>query len=307
MLSKLGGEIRFFYVDCKRMFKSFYFGAALIVFYALAALSFRALPQKAGAARNPQRIVSLAPTITETLFALGLGDRVAGLTQFCVFPPEAQARPKVGGFREVNLEAIARTKADLVIMPADMAHFKKLVEDLGIPVLLFKSNSLENYLEDARQLGEITGKQKEAKVLHDNFMKHIKHKKNENAPEILFVISNPGEYDRPLTEMTIIGADEFYNGLIEAAGGQNAYRGATPFPRVSLEAVIAMNPDIIVVSAPGLRDIAVLENKWHEIGHLRGAQAGRLLILSDPGDTIPGPRSLNTLKKLENTIRALSR
>lgn len=120
---------------------------------------------------------------------------------------------------------------------------------------------------------------------------------------MLFALLNPDEYDRPLAEMTIIGADKFYNEIIEAAGGQNAYSGAAPFPRLSLESVIAMNPDVIVVGAPKLADATKLEKSWRDIGHLKGVEGKRLLILNDPGDTIPGPRSLETLKKLGQVMQ----
>lgn len=253
--------------------------------------------------QDPQKIVSLAPAITETLYALDLGDRVAGVTEFCAFPPEASQKTKVGGFMEVNPEAMARAGADLAILPADMAHFRKSIEDLGIPVMLFDYRSLHGFLDSAKALGKATGKDEEAARLAQDFSDAFLGSKPEKRPTVLFALLNPDEYDRPLAEMTIIGADKFYNEIIEAAGGQNAYSGAAPFPRLSLESVIAMNPDVIVVGAPKLADATKLEKSWRDIGHLKGVEGKRLLILNDPGDTIPGPRSLETLKKLGQVMQ----
>ena len=253
----------------------------------------------------PRRIVSLAPAITETLYALGLGDSVAGVTEFCAWPPEAAQKPKTGGFREVNLEAIARSGADLAILPADMAHFRNLIEALGIPVMLFDYSSLSSFLAAARDLGSLCGKKDEAAALAAGFARAMRNtEKEEQRPRVLFIILNPDEYDRLPGEMTAIGDDGFYSGLIEAAGGRNAYIGKTPFPRLSLEAAIAMNPDVIVLSAPKLADSNQLEQRWREFGRLDGVKGERLLVLTDPGDTIPGPRSLATLKKIARAIEA---
>lgn len=258
----------------------------------------------AATAGNPAKIVSLAPTITETLYALGLGDHVSGVTEFCTWPPEAVQKPKTSGFREVNLEAIARAGANLTILPADMAHFKNSIEAMGIPVLLFDYSSLSSFLNSVAELGFLCGKQAEAAQFAAEFAKAARKMEAENSPRVLFALLNPDEYNRPIREMTVIGADGFYSGLIRAAGGRNAYTGKTPFPRMSLEAVIAMDPDVIVVGAPELADKAELERRWREIGQLQGVKGKRLLILNDPGDTIPGPRSLSTLKKLAEAIEA---
>lgn len=253
---------------------------------------------------SPQRIVSLAPAITETLYALNLGDNVAGVTEFCAWPPEAAQKPKTGGFREVNLEAIARSGADLAILPADMDHFKDSIEAMGIPVMLFDYSSLASFLGAVKELGALCGRESEAAALTAEFAKATRKLEKEKIPRVLFALLNPDEYNRPIREMTVIGAEGFYSGLIEAAGGRNAYTGKTPFPRMSLESVIAMNPDVIVVGAPELADREQLERRWREIGQLDGVKGERLLVLTDPGDTIPGPRSLSTLKKIAHAIEA---
>lgn len=256
-------------------------------------------------AGQPQKIVSLAPAITETLYALGLGDKVAGVTEFCAWPPEAASKPKTGGFREVNLEAIAQTGADLVVLPHDMAHFKKAIEDMGIAVMLFDYQSLPAYLGASSKLGALCGARGQAADFVAQFDSAKPEKASGQRPAVLFALLNPDEYDAPIREMTVIGADGFYNDVIEAAGGRNAYAGKTPFPRMSLEAIIALDPDVIVVGAPELAKPERLAARWREIGHLKGARDGRLLLLTDPGDTIPGPRSLGTISKLAQTIAAL--
>lgn len=256
-------------------------------------------------AGDPQRIVSLAPAITDTLLALDLGDRIAGITTFCAWPEDTPEPPRIGGFQEVNPEAVARSGADLAILPADMAHFASLLENMGLSVMLFNYFSLNDFLKSVTKLGELAGVPEKAADMTDNFKKAMAHEDTGRKPTVLFAIMSPDECQRPLTDMTIIGADGFYNDLLEAAGGRNAYGGATPFPRLSMEAIIAMNPDIIAIGAPKVADMSGLRDKWRSIGHLRGIHDGRLLLLSDRGDTIPGPGSLATLAKLKQAIAAI--
>lgn len=286
------------------MVKKLCFAAAALICGLLILLEARTDKAVGLPVHNPQRIASLAPAITETLYALGLGDRVCGVTQFCDWPPEASQKPKIGGFREVNLEAIARTGADLVILPKDMAHFQKSIEDLGIPVRLFNYESLPGFLEDMQAIGRICGHSSEAETLANAFAGATNPETGGDKPSVLFVLLNPDEYRKPVGEMTIIGADGFYNGIIAAAGGRNAYTDSTPFPRLSLEAVLSLDPDVIVIGAPEISDPETLAQRWRAIGQLKGTRGKRLLILNDPADTVPGPRSLATIRKIAEAVSA---
>lgn len=280
--------------------------AVTLLAIALLAISrFGETVEKRPPSTAPQKIISLAPAITETLYVLGLGEKIAGVTAFCAWPPEACEKPKTGGFLEVNLEPIARARADLVILPTDMAHHKKQIEDMGISVLLFNYHSLEKYLKDVLNLGKLCHIEKRAEEFVERFEKMNSNYEEGKKASVLFVLLNPDEYDRPIREATIIGTDGFYNEVINAAGGKNAYEGKALFPRMSLEAMIALDPDIIVVGAPEAADRERLAQRWEEIGKLKGTSNGRLVLLTDPGDTIPGPRSLGTIKKLSQTIQAI--
>lgn len=255
--------------------------------------------------REPMRIASLAPGITETLYALGLGSRVVGDTSFCSWPPEAADKPKVAGFRDINIEALIRTMPDLAILPDDMAHYKKQIEQVGIPVMLFDNRTLAGFLEDVLKLGKICGKEEDAEELHDAFSgaMAVKHSRTDNAePAILFALMNPDECMRPVTELTILGNEGFYNELVEAAGGKNAYTGRVPYPRLSAESLISLKPDILAVSAPECPAPEQLMANWRKVPGI-GKTAENLLLLDDPGDTIPGPRSLKTLEKLSTAVK----
>lgn len=274
--------------------------AALLSAGLLCLIACRQPSSGAADLRAPQRIVSLAPAITDTLLALDLGDRIAGITTFCAWPADKPEPPRIGGFQEVNPEAVARSGADLAILPADMAHFAPLLKNMGLSVMLFNYFSLDGFLESVTKLGCLAGAPEKAAAMTENFKKGMSHAETDTGPTVLFAIMSPDECLRPLTDVTIIGADGYFNDLLRAAGGRNAYAGKTPFPRLSLEAIIALNPDIIAVAAPDAADVASLREKWRQMGHLRGAH--NLLMLSDRGDTVPGPGSLATLARLRQAI-----
>ncbi len=122
----------------------------------------------------PERIVSLAPSVTESLYALGLGPKVAGVTRFCRYPPEAAAKPHVGGFGDVNLEAVLRLRPDLAVLPVDKTTIKALLEQLGIPVLLLDTRSLPGLLRAIADLGAATGQEAKAEAILGRFDEALK-------------------------------------------------------------------------------------------------------------------------------------
>ncbi len=272
---------------------------------------YRQMPESdlriAAPIHKPQRIASLSPGITETLYALGVGEKIAGVTSFCSWPPDASSKPKIAGFQEVSLEALARVKPDLAVLPDDMARLSGQIERLGIPVFIFEGRTLNGYLRDLPKLAEICGAEDAAQELAEAFesaMIRGKASQDVYRPTVLFAILTPDDCARPITEINVLGKDGFYNELIEAAGGTNAYRGEIPYPRLSREAILALDPDIILISAPHWHDQEGLLKNWQKTGRLKAAERNFLRILTDPGDTVPGPRSIHTLNEIAALVRA---
>lgn len=254
--------------------------------------------------KEPTRIASLAPGITETLYALNQGEKVAAVTQFCLWPPEAAKLPRVAGFRELNLEALARTKPDLVVLPDDMEHFAQNINALGIAVTTFDGRTLSGFLRDLKKLGEICGAKAEAESLAAAFGSAMTERDDDkmDKPTVLFALMHPEECARPVTELSILGADGFYSDLIELAGGRNAYTGSAPYPRLSREAILALDPDLLVLATPDCGDESSILANWAALSPLKALRSHNIAFLSDPGDTIPGPRSLHTLARLKEAI-----
>ena len=194
----------------------------------------------------PQRIISLAPSNTEILFALGLGDRVVGVTEYCNYPPEAQTKSQVGGFRTVDVERIVALEPDLIL--ADDIHEAKVIpalEALGLTVVALAPVTIDEVLSDLSLVGKITGNDKEAASLIaslENRVKAVTDKTDglpaEQRPRVFYTV-----WHDPL--MTA-GSGTHFEDLIQKAGGHNVARDLDGYVDISLEAVIEANPEVMI-------------------------------------------------------------
>ncbi|MDR1657715.1 MAG: helical backbone metal receptor [Deltaproteobacteria bacterium] len=262
---------------------------------------------------SPKRIVTLAPSVTETIFALGWGDRVVGVTQFCHYPPEAISLPKVAGFSDVNFEAILRARPDLVILPVDKIANRRELERLGLSTATLDTRNLNGYMESVLALGQSTTRLLEARSITDRLKNAITKAASRavgrNRPRVLFSVMHSYEGLGFITEITAVGRDGFFSQMLEIAGGQNVYQGSLSFPKLSREAIITLNPDIIVDLLQGPQDVPTALSDWQGLGSgVEAIKNGRIYLFTDESDTVPGPRIYLTIVKLsesffpENTV-----
>ena len=255
---------------------------------------------------QPQRIISLAPSATETLFSLGLGPQVAGVTTYCAWPEEVKNKPKVAEFSQLNLEAIVRTKPDLAVIPADKPEACSLVGRLGIPVITLTTRSIRGYVEDALALGRATGREAEAEAIAESFRRELaaaeKRAEGRKKPRVLFSVMRSEEGLGYIAELTAVGEGGFYTDLLELAGGENVYKGSLSFAKLSREAVLFLDPDVIVdIMRPGDHADVVMKD-WLTLQNVRAVREGRVILLSGVEDTVPGPRSAITLSRLSRAF-----
>lgn len=207
--------------------------------------------RKVAIQKKPMRIISLAPSNTEILFALGLGDKVVGVTNYCDYPEEAKSKEKIGGYADPNMEKIISLKPDLVL--ATDIHQKPVeqLEKLNIPVIVLTPKSIQEMLDSIEIIGQATGKAREAEKLVSDLKDRIKVIEDkvaginkEERPKVYYEV-----WPDPLTTT---GPGTFVNDIIEKAGGQNiAADASNAFPQYSQESVISKNPDIIIFSHHG--------------------------------------------------------
>jgi len=245
-----------------------------------------------------QRIVSLLPSFTELLFAIGAGDRVVGRTQWCDYPPAALAVPSVGDGMPPNIEAVAARKPDLVVLYKSGPNVSaaQQLERIGIRTVLLDMNRLEDLGPATRTLGRLTGLEQRADSLArvmDSLASTNLHAPPPSATVAFVVWDNP-----PI----IIGRGSYLAQLATLAGARNVFDDvAQPSSQVSLETIAARDPQWIAVLSDSAEMPAFAKRpEWRAV---RAVRNGRFLLL--PGSLFgrPGPRSGEAVKQLRALLQ----
>ena len=251
---------------------------------------------------GPLRLVSLSPSLTEIVYALGRDDWLVGVTDFCDYPPAARTKPRVGGTMTPNLERVLQLRPNLVLATAE-GNPGALVGQLtrfGVPVFAVKPEGYAGILEAVRTLGRLLRAEPRAATLTRDMAEQgariRRAVEGRLRPRVLYLVwSDP---------MIAAGPTSFIHDLIQMAGGENVLReGTSPYPRVSLEEVVGRAPEVILVA--GHMD-AMDRPSTVALGGLgRGIPAFRSTrIVPVPGDPIHrfGPRVVEGLGHLARAI-----
>lgn len=247
------------------------------------------------AAVGQNRIVSTAPAITETLFALGLGDKVVGVSTFCHFPAEAAAKPKIGSYLRPNVEAILRLRPDLVIMEKLPDQAIEQLKGSRVEVKQVSTGDLPTNLQmmvdiaaaaNVRSRGETL----KAKVLTDIENVRQQSKQQPKLGVIFIVGRTPGR----LEGMIAVGKASYLNELIAAAGGKNVLAGSiASYPKVSLEAIVRLKPAVIIDMGDMAETVGVTEQHKRAVEALWRARpdvSSRVHAVASDIFVVPGPR-----------------
>jgi iron complex transport system substrate-binding protein len=256
--------------------------------------------------KMPLRIVSLAPSITETLFALGLSDRIVGVTDYCDYPEAAKLKPRVSSFTTPNTEKLISVEPDIIF--ADSIHEKTVVpalEKLNLTVVVFSATSVDALLNDVQLMGQITNTNQEASVLTTGMKARISAvtDKTDKLPDssrplLVYII-----WHDPIWTM---GRNTVINDLFNYAGGSNIYAGEFEKQRiVSIESIITSNPQIIIVSGMGSSGDKVFDaiKKEERLRTTKAFINNRIYKISDSNIIErPGPRVVEGLEELAKLL-----
>jgi len=248
-------------------------------------------------AKPPARIVSLAPSITEMLFAMEAGDQLVGVTDFCDYPPEAAKKPKVG-YSNPNMETLVALQPDLVVAPDDFLKPDVIVklEQLKIPVFILSDKNVEGIFVHIQTLGRIVGRSSKADAVAKQLRQQvaaIQQRIQGMAPvRMLYVLNS-----QPLIT---VGPGSFIDQLIGMAGGINvAAKSATPYPRLSMEAVLREDPEALIFPVGKAEGISESEQQaWRQWSTMTAVKQGRLHQISADWLNRPGPRIAKGLESL---------
>ncbi len=239
-----------------------------------------------------ERIISLSPSNTEILFALGLGDRVVGVTDYCNYPPETAEKESVGGYDNPNIEVILTLGPDLVL--AGIPHEEALsrLEERDIPVLVLEPQTVEQVYETIRTVGAAAGVKEAAETIVSEIEQQV-----DSVREKLAALDDgekiPVYYELYFDPLMSIGNRSFINEVITWAGGRNIFAGIDDnYPTVSPEAVAEKNPLVILYPDDHGTAEMVLEQFYERPGWIEMAALKEKRIYGINSDLInrPGPR-----------------
>jgi iron complex transport system substrate-binding protein len=252
-------------------------------------------------AKVPNRVVSLAPSITEMLFALGLDEQIVAVTDFCNYPPAALAKPKIG-YARPNLESLVALRPDLIVAPQEFLRADLLanLEQLKIPVFLVEPKSVEDILIQIQSLGKIFNRMSASdsvtKAMRDRVAEVTRRIGSSEKKRVLYVLNS-----HPLIT---VGPGSYIHQMIGLAGGVNIASGSsTPYPRLNLETVLKEDPEVLIFPVGSSESVPKSEQEeWNRWGNLSAVRNRRLRDVSSDALNRPGPRVVEGLEHLARAI-----
>ncbi|QDG51258.1 hypothetical protein FIV42_11055 [Persicimonas caeni] len=248
---------------------------------------------------RPERIVSLAPNVTEILFALDAGDRLVGVTRFCDYPAQAAEIPKVGGIVDVDLEAILAKEPDLVVGTSSGADPKiaKKLDDAGIPYGFVRMDNLAQTYRGIAKIGELVGAADKAEALAADM---------EAKMDRVADSARDGEHPRVLmifgrNPLIAAGPGTFGHELVELAGGKNVLADAkAPYPKLDIEKVISLDPERIIDATMAGEGLDT--EFWNQYPSIDAVERGHVYLIDDPVVLRPAPRLVDGLRTIREAI-----
>lgn len=281
----------------------------------IAAATALCLTASAIGAAPPTRIVSTSPSITETLFALGLGSRVVGVSSYCRFPADVVHLPKVGRFLRPDAELIARLRPDLVIVHAGPHDVPRQLSVLGIPSLTVEHGTLRSVYASIRRIGTTAGVSDRAERLVAELQDRldaVRVAAARRTPKRVLVVV--GRQPGTLSDLIAVGHGPYLNELVTVAGGVNVLDdGRLPdYPRISMETVIRLAPDLIVDAGDmgetveeHVRRRPATERLWRQQPNVRAARTNNIHAVTSDAFVVPGPRVVEAAETLARWLAAV--
>lgn len=251
----------------------------------------------------PQRIVSLAPSNTEILFALDLGNRVVAVTDMCDYPEEAKTKPQLSGF-EPSIEFIVGLNPDLVLAIGEYPELIFKLERVGLTVVALQPKGIDGILADIELIGRITRTETKAQSLTANLRERIEAVTSRtetvsSRPRVFYVVGVDPDPSSPW----VAGPGSFIDELITLAGGQNiAHEALAPWVQLSMEYILSADPEVIIV-ANGKHGLSIEKvSRMPGYESMTAVKKGAVYeVDSDPG-TRPGPRIAHGLEEMARVI-----
>ena len=254
----------------------------------------------------PKRIVSLAPSMTEIIYALGLGDNIVGVTTFCDYPEEAKKKPKIGGMSNPSLEAVISLKPDIVVLTTDgnPKEFEERLVSLKIKTFVFQARRLSELPQGIRELGRALGIKERADKLAQEIEDGIEKEKKSSLSsrpssikrKVLFIV-----WPEPLI---VAGPGTVIDDAVTLLGHENiAATATTNYPKYSLEEVIRQAPDVLFIGKSMGNDMRpVSQGLLKRLSTVPAVKNGKVFFVSDKLFRL-GPRVVKGIEELAECLK----
>lgn len=251
--------------------------------------------------KAPQKIVSLSPSNTEILFALGAGEKVVGVTSYCDYPEEAKKIEKVGTFDGPNMELIKKAQPDVVLAGYIQEEAVAALENMGITVIVTEAESFEAIYKSIELIGKITETETKAEEIIEGMKTKIaeiqEKTKDKKKPSVFYVV-----WADPLTTA---GSKTFINDVIKAAGGINVAEKVEGWANYSTEQLVKDNPEMLVAALHSTDNGMNKEDlsKNQIFNKLECVKQGKVYVMTD--DNVisrPGPRIVQAIEEMEQVF-----
>lgn len=250
----------------------------------------------------PKRIISLAPSVTEILFALGLQEEIAGVTDFCDYPEAALNKPKIGGFINPSIEKIVSLKPDLIIGTREGNRMETIhrLSGLGFSVFLIDSKSFDGVIRTIGNIGEIVGRQNESRRITRDMMARkeyvLAHTRSLPKPKVFFQVG--------YAPIITVGRGTTADDLIRLAGGKSiSEHESLNYPIYSIETILSKAPVIIIMSSMGSKiDCLNLVKTWQNWKSIPAVKMNAIYVIDSNLVDRPTPR---IVKGLETLVRII--
>lgn len=268
-----------------------------------------ALPKASG---PPTRVVSMAPAITELLFAIGAGARIKGITKYCNYPKETSKIKQIGGFYDPNFEAILGINPDLVILLPSHKDQRLHFQKLRMPTYTVDLNSLTGIISSVIALGQIFEKEIQAGFIVRQFQQAMINEAvnvTSSKKRVMLVI-NRDVNNHNLQDIYIAGKGDFYDEIIDMSGGSNVFDKSYPkYPKLSQEGILALNPDVIIELIPETmsikRALDDIHQDWKQLAGVTAIKNNATYQLTGDYLVIPGPRIIKLILEMKNILQSM--
>jgi iron complex transport system substrate-binding protein len=257
---------------------------------------------------EPRRIISLVPSATEVLFAIGAGPRVVAVSSFDHYPPDVERLPRVGALVDPDVERILSLRPNLVVIYASQTDLREQLDRAHVPVYLYRHGSLADVTLGMRALGSVLGLNAKAEAAAADIERGLAEIRASVAgrprPRTALVI---GREPQSLRAINVSGGTGFLHDLLEVAGGENVFSDVRrESMMVTSETILARRPDVIIelhyAEAPSRGEAEQERAVWRQLPGVPAVKNGRVYLLYGGELVVPGPRVILTARSFSQVL-----